>query len=117
LIGGDRNGENLPVASAAIAAASATTAAITAIATAPAATTTTMSAASATATTVAAASTATTTAATFPLRTCLIHHKRAAQKILSIERRNRFFRFGIVVYLSETESAWLSRETIAKQRE
>jgi hypothetical protein len=57
----------------------------------------------------------TTTA--FLLRACLIHNQRASQKILSIQRFDRFHRLGIIRNFSETESARLIRETIPQKRE
>jgi hypothetical protein len=63
-----------------------------------------------------AATSAARTAA-FTLRACFIHHQRAAQKILSVERFDGFVCFGVVANFSETETAWLSRETIAQKRE
>jgi hypothetical protein len=115
--------ENLPVASAVTAAPATTAAAITPIAaasstttaaamsTAPAATTTAVAAA------IATASAATTSAATLPLRTRFIHHQRAPQEIFSVQSGDGLFRCGIIVNFSETESARLSRESIAKQRQ
>ena len=86
-------------ATAAPAAASTTSAAVTA------------ASATTAAATVAAASAAAATA--FTLRTRFVHHERAAQKILAVQRRDRFLRFGIVTNFSETEPARLARETIA----
>jgi hypothetical protein len=63
---------------------------------------------------------ATTTAAStaaLTLRTSFVHDQRAAQEILAIERFDRFVRFGVVAYFGETETARLSRETIAQKRE
>jgi hypothetical protein len=51
------------------------------------------------------------------LRTRFIHHQRAAQKILAVERFDRFVCLGVVANFGETESAGLSGETIAQQRE
>jgi hypothetical protein len=56
-------------------------------------------------------------ASAFTLRTGFIHHQCAAQKILAIERFDRFVSFGIVADFGETETARLSRETIAQKRE
>jgi hypothetical protein len=55
--------------------------------------------------------------AAFTLRTRFIHHQRAAQKILAVERFDGFVCFGVVADFGETEAARLSRETIAQQRE
>jgi RNase P/RNase MRP subunit POP5 len=70
-------------------------------------------------TTTASAVAATTPAGAtaFTLRTRFIHHQRAAQKILAVKRFDGFIRFGVVANLGETETARLSRETIAQQRE
>jgi hypothetical protein len=51
------------------------------------------------------------------LWTRFIHYQRAAQKILAVERFDRFVCFGVVANFSETESARLAGETIAQQRE
>ncbi len=80
-----------------------------------------MTAAPTTTTTVTAAITAAsataTAASTLPLRTRFIYDERAAKKILPVEGCDCFFRRGVVVNLGKPESARLSRETIAKQRE
>jgi hypothetical protein len=55
--------------------------------------------------------------AAFPLRTRFIHHQRASQKILAIQRGDGLFRFAIVVNFRETETPRLPREPIAKQRQ
>ena len=65
--------------------------------------------------TVAATSAAGTAA--FTLRTRFVDDQSAAQKILAVERFDRFVRFGVVANFGETESARLSRETIAQKRE
>jgi hypothetical protein len=70
-------------------------------------------------TTTASATVAATTSAgatAFTLRTRFIHNQRAAQKIFAVERFDGFVRFGVVANFSETETARLSRETIAQQR-
>ena len=66
-------------------------------------------------TTVATPSTA--RAAAFPLRTRFVDDQSAAEKILAVKGFDCFVRFGVVANFGETESAWLSRETIAQQRE
>jgi hypothetical protein len=63
------------------------------------------------------ASTTAASPAAFTLRTRFIHDQRAAQKILAVERFNRFVRFGVVANFGETEAARLSRETIAQKCE
>jgi hypothetical protein len=101
------------IAAAAVSAAS-TTATTTAAATAPSAVTATAAA------TTSAAVTATSTAAsaaTFTLRTGFVDHQCAAEKILAVESGDDFFGFGVIANFSETEAAWLPRETIAKQGE
>jgi hypothetical protein len=101
------------------ATASAATVTTAAASSAPAATTTTAAVTSAPATS-ASSTVATTTAAStaaLTLRTSFVHDQRAAQEILAIERFDRFVRFGVVAYFGETETARLSRETIAQKRE
>jgi hypothetical protein len=56
-------------------------------------------------------------AAAFTLRTRFIHDQRSAQKILAVERFDGFVRLGVVANFSETETARLTRKTIAQQRE
>jgi hypothetical protein len=105
----------LPVAIAAIPAASATAAATTAsaVTTTPASASTTTPASAST--TMPAAST--TSAATFALRTSLIHHERAPHEFAPIERRNRLFRFRVVANFCEAKTPRLTCETIPKQSE
>jgi hypothetical protein len=91
----------IPAASAAVATASAATASATA----------TVSAA------IAAASATTTAASAFSLRTSLIHHQRATEKVFAVQGCNRLLRCAIVMNFGETETAWLSGETIAKECE
>jgi hypothetical protein len=69
------------------------------------------------ATVTAAAATTTPSAATFTLRAGFIDHQGAAEEILPVESGNDLFGFGIVANFSEAETAWLARETIAKQGE
>jgi hypothetical protein len=76
-----------------------------------------MTAASTTASATAMAATSAARTAAFALRTCFIHHQRAAQKILAVERFDGFVCFGVVANFSETKTAWLSREAIAQKRE
>jgi hypothetical protein len=102
---------NLAIASAIAATVAAATAA-TSAATSAATTT-----ASPTATAAVSASAAASPAATFALRASFIHHERAPQKILAIERCHGLFRFGVVLDLSEAETTRLARKTIAKQCE
>jgi hypothetical protein len=100
------------------ATASAATVTTAAASSAPAATTTaavTSAPATTASSTVASAPAASTAALT--LRTSFVHDQRAAQEILAIERFDRFVRFGVVAYFGETETARLSRETIAQKRE
>jgi hypothetical protein len=59
------------------------------------------------------AATSSAGASAFTLGTRFIHHQRAAQKILAVERFDRFVCFGVVANFGETETARLSRETIA----
>lgn len=66
--------------------------------------------------TTASAATSASTAA-FPLRTRFIHHQRASQKILAVQRGDCLFRLGIVVNFREAETPRLSRESIAEQRQ
>jgi hypothetical protein len=66
---------------------------------------------------VAATTTTAASATTFTLRTGFIDHQSAAQEILAVESGDNFFSFGIVANFSETKTAWLPRETIAKQCE
>jgi hypothetical protein len=63
------------------------------------------------------ATTSATGAPTFTLRTRFIDDQRPAQKILAVERFDGFVCFGVVANFSETETARLSREAIAQQRE
>jgi len=94
-------------------AASAT--ATTAASAATAAATTTTAIAAASATTAAATASAATTTAAFALRAGFIDYDLAAFEIFSVESGNGFFSFPVVTDLDETESARLSRETIADQ--
>jgi hypothetical protein len=63
------------------------------------------------------AATSSAGAATFTLRARFVYHERAAQKILAVERFDGFVRLGVVANFSKTETARLSCETIAQQRE
>jgi len=90
------------------AAASSTTAATTSAA---------VTAASSTTAPTSVASTSPAGTAAFTLGTRFVDHERAAQKILAVERFDRFVRFGVVANFGETETARLSRETIAQKRE
>jgi hypothetical protein len=103
----------------AIAAASAATTVTTPAASSPPATATSAAVPSASTTSASAtmAATSSTGAAAFTLRTRFIHNQRAAQKILAVECFDGFVCLGIVANFSETETARLSRETIAQQRE
>jgi len=96
----------LPVA--AVTAAASTTATASAVASA-----------SATAASVASAMTsaAATTASAFTLRARFVDHESAAHELPSVESCDHFFSFGIVPNLGESETARLTRETIAKQCE
>jgi hypothetical protein len=76
-----------------------------------------VAAASTTTAPAAVAATSAARAATFTLRTRFIHHQRAAQKILAVERFDGFVCFGVVANFGETETARLSSETIAQKRE
>jgi len=76
-----------------------------------------MTAASTTTASATMAATSAAGAAAFTLRTSFVHNQRAAQKILAVERFDGFVRFGVVANFGETETARLSRETIAQQRE
>jgi RNase P/RNase MRP subunit POP5 len=76
-----------------------------------------MTAASTTPAPATVAATAAASTAAFTLRTRFVHHESATQKILAVERFDRFIRFGVVSNFGETETARLSRETIAQQRE
>jgi len=106
--------EKLAVAIAAAAvSAAATTATTTAATTASTVTT-------APATPASAAVAATTTpapTATFTLRAGFVDHQSAAEEILAVESGDHLFGFGVVANFSETKTAWLSRETVAKQSE
>jgi hypothetical protein len=106
LVEGESAVENLSIA------ISVASAAIAAPATAPA-TTAAVSSAAASATVSAAAA----TAAFARLRACFIHHERAPQKFLAVERGDCFFRFGIVTNFSEAETARLACKTVAKKRQ
>jgi hypothetical protein len=57
------------------------------------------------------------TTAAFLLRARFVHNQCAPQKILSVQRFDRFHRLGIICNFSETESARLIRETIPQKRE
>jgi len=92
-----------PVASTATVATASTASAST-----PAATAT----ASAAITTAAASS-----AATFALRTGLVNHESAAHEFSSVQCGDSFFGFRIVANFRKAETAWLARETIAKERQ
>jgi hypothetical protein len=95
------------IASPAISAAAAATAAASTAATA-----------SATATTAAVTAASSATAASaFTLRTRFVHHQRAAQKVLAVERGDGFLCLGVVTNLREAEPAGLSRKPIAQQRQ
>jgi hypothetical protein len=63
------------------------------------------------------AATSSAGASPFTLRTRFIHDQSAAQKILAVERFDRFVCFGVVANFGETETARLPRETIAQKRE
>jgi hypothetical protein len=92
------------------------TPAVTPIAAASAASAATATAEAAAATTTAAsvpASTAATTALSLGSR--LIHHERAAEEILAVERGDRLFCFRVVANFSESEAARLTSEAIAQQ--
>jgi hypothetical protein len=72
------------------------------------------------ATTTASSAVATTSSArssAFTLGTRFVDDQSAAQKILAVEGLDRFVCFGVVANFGETESAGLSRETIAQKRE
>jgi hypothetical protein len=101
----------------AIAATSAATTIATASSASAATPSAAMTAASATTASAAVAATSPTRAAAFTLRTSFVHDQRAAQKILAVERFDRFICFGVVPNFGETEAARLTRETIAQQRE
>jgi hypothetical protein len=62
------------------------------------------------------AATSTASSSAFTLRTCFVHHQRAAQKILAVERFDCLVCFGIVANFGEAETARLARETITQQR-
>jgi hypothetical protein len=53
----------------------------------------------------------------FLLRTSFVHNQCAPQKILSIQRFDRFHCFSIICNFGETESARLICETIPQKRE
>jgi hypothetical protein len=55
--------------------------------------------------------------APFSLRTSLIHYQRAAKEVFAVEGCNRLLRCAVVMNLGETETARLSSETIAQQRQ
>jgi hypothetical protein len=105
--------KNLAVASAVTTAIAAASAAVAATSTAPAASTapTPVSAA------ITASPAATTPASAFSLRTSFIHHQRAAKKVFAVEGCNRLLRCAVVMNFGKTETARLSRKTIAKQCE
>jgi hypothetical protein len=77
---------------------------------------TTTAATAAVATSVTATPT-TAASAAFSLWTSLVHHQRAAQKILAVEGCNRLLRFAVIVDFGEPEAARLSSKAIAEQRE
>jgi hypothetical protein len=56
-------------------------------------------------------------ASAFTLRTRFVDDQRTAQKILAVERFDRFVCFGVIANFGETESTRLAGETIAQQRE
>jgi hypothetical protein len=107
----------LRLAVAAVAAAVAAIASATAVASASTATTTAIATASAATTTAVATAPPATTASAFALRTGFVDHQSAAHEFAAVERGNCFFRFGIIIDFGETETARLSRETIAEQSE
>jgi hypothetical protein len=64
-------------------------------------------------------STAPTTAsssAPFTLRTRFVYDECAAEKILTVEGRDGFFRFRVILDFRETKSPRLPSKTVAKQR-
>jgi hypothetical protein len=73
-----------------------------------------MASASAASATVAAP---TATTATFALRAGLIHDQRPAEEFLTVESRDGFFGFRVVLNLREAKSTRLTGEAIAKQSE
>jgi hypothetical protein len=76
-----------------------------------------MAAAAATSTAATVAATTASAASTFALRASLIHDQRAAEKFLSIQRRDRLFGFRVVFDFREAKPARLAGEAIAKQSE
>jgi hypothetical protein len=75
-----------------------------------------MTAAAAPAASAAVAATSAAGTATFTLRTRFVYDQSAAQKILAVQRFDGFVRLGVVANFGKTETAWLSRETIAQKR-
>jgi hypothetical protein len=106
-------GERLPVAAvtAAIASIAPTAAA------APAATTamSTVAAASTASTTTAMTAPTASAASPFTLRTRLIDHQRAAEKLPAVQSRDGLFRLRVVPDFREAETARLAGEAITKQ--
>jgi hypothetical protein len=62
-------------------------------------------------------SSATASTATFPLRTCFVHHERATEKVPAVEGGNHLFSFRVVAHFGKTKAARLARKTIPKQRQ
>src|SRR5690242_9075763 len=86
-----------------------------AVATATSATATTTAATATASAAITAASTASAT--TFALRTGLVNHESAAHEFSSVQCGYSFFGFRIVANFRKAETAWLARETIAKERQ
>jgi hypothetical protein len=99
------------IAAATISAAS-TTATTTTAATATSAVTTAAATTASAAVTATAATSA--SAATFTLWASFVDYQCAAEEILAVESGDDLFGFGVVANFSETEAAWLPRETVAK---
>jgi hypothetical protein len=87
------------------------------VATASAATASATAAPAAVSAAITASPASATTASAFSLRTSFIHHQRAAKKVFAVEGCDRLLRCAVVMNFGETETARLSRETIAKQCE
>jgi hypothetical protein len=111
-----RNQTSYLVAAAASAAPSAGTSTPTAATAAPTATASAVAAAPAATPTAAAIPAATATTAAFTRRTSFVDDHVPAHEIVTVKCLNRAARIVVAVHFDEAESAWLTREAVAHQR-
>jgi hypothetical protein len=64
-----------------------------------------------------AAATPTTAASTFPRRPGFIHDNFAAHEIMAVQPLDGALGFFVAIDFDEPEPAWLSRKTVAHQRD